>query len=169
MGIGERGYILMEAVVTTLILSLSIVALMPLFAMSIKGNRRSEKILVASHLAQELMEEIKLRKWDEASLTQRPGPLLSPSPLGPDQGEDKADKKTFNDVDDFDGWTEDPPSDPVMRPLSEFKDYRRSVVVGFADSELSPTPQPTNYKHVKVCVASENVTWTCLDRIFANH
>ncbi len=165
---GRGGYILMEVVVTVLILSLSIVALMPIFAMSYKGSRRSERTLVAIHLAQELMEEIKLRKWDEASYTGRPGPLADPGPLGPDPGEDPKDKRSFNDVDDFAGWREEPPQDPVMRPLAESSGYRRSVLVRYLDSDLKPSEAQTDYKHVSICVASQNVTWTCLDRIFAN-
>jgi hypothetical protein len=158
----------MEAVVTLLILSLSIVALMPIFGMSYKGDKRSEKILVASYLAKELMEEIKLRKWDEASYV-RPGPVPTPSPIGTDLEENRADKRTFNDVDDFDGWAEDPPLDPVMRPLDEFRGFRRTVSVEYQNPDGTSSVNPTNYKHVKVCVSSEQSVSTCLERIFANY
>lgn len=164
---GRSGYLLMEAVVVCLILSLSIVALIPIFAMSAKGNRRSERILVSSHLAQELMEEIKLRKWDEAA-SLRPGPVASPSALGPEPGEDSLDKRTFNDIDDFQGWEEDPPQDPVMRPVADFKGYQRSVSVKYVGGNLSPSSFPTNYKQATICVKYENVIQTCVGRLFAN-
>ncbi len=48
-----RGFVLMDSVVTLLILSVSIVALMPLFAMARRGLRRSQNVLVAAHLSQE--------------------------------------------------------------------------------------------------------------------
>lgn len=163
------GYILMEAVVTCLILSFSIVALMPIFAMSIKGNSRSERRLVAAHLASALMEEIKLRRQDETS---RAGGSVYAGPgsavLGVDPGEDRADKRTFDDVDDFDGWSEDPPLDPVMRPLSEFKGYQRAVAVRYVHEDLSASLEPTDYKQATVCVKYQDATQTCFDRLFVN-
>ncbi|MBI5623591.1 MAG: type II secretion system protein [Elusimicrobia bacterium] len=161
------GFILLEAAVTILILCVAIVALLPVFAMSLKAGVKSEKALAAAHLALELMEEVKLRKWDEASYSGRL-PVSDPGPLGVDAGEDRADKRSFDDIDDFDGWTEETPMDPVMRRIEGFPDMSRSVSVRFVADELEPSAVPSDLKAVSVCVRSKNVTWTCLDRVFAN-
>lgn len=170
MGVRLRpGFILMEAVVTFLILSVAIVALIPLFSMAIKSNRKSEQTLVAVHLAQELMEEIKLRKWDQGTPSRMPGLIAAPGRLGVEAFEDKADKATFDDIDDFDGWTEDPPKDPIMRPLSDFNGYQRTAAVKYVGADFTPSVVPTDFKQATVCVKYQNAIQTCLERIFTNH
>ena len=169
-GLGNGGFLLVEAAVTSVVLGVAMVSLMTLFFISAKSNKIGEQTAVASQLAGELLEEVKARKWDQTQLAGRPGiPAFGRSALGPDPGENAADKRTFNDVDDFNGWTEQPALDPVMRPLSGMQAYQRSVMVEYVTSDLQTSAAPTDYKHVQVCARKQGVVRTCLDWIATRH
>lgn len=163
----SRGFILVEASIAYIVLSLALVSLMPLFVLSVRANKNAERVAVATHLATELLEEIRMRRFDEASPVPAK-PVLNLSPLGVDAGESASDKATFDDVDDFSGWTEAPPSDPLGRPLAAFKDYSRTVLVGYVNSALGAAGGTTHRKRVSVCTASPKVKPVCLDTVFAN-
>lgn len=163
----SRGFILIEASISYVVLSLALVALVPMFILSLRANKASEKTAVAAHLAQELLEEVRLRRWDEST----PAPavhIAAGGSLGADAGENAADKRTFDDIDDFSGWSESPPADPVMRPLPDFSSYSRSVVVGYLDASFQASGSPTDLKQVTVCARAARMNPVCLDTILAN-
>ena len=115
----SRGFVLVEVSITFVVLSLALVALLPVFMLAIRAAKGTERIEVASHLAAELMEEVRIRKWDSA--TPKPRRHVSkPGALGLETGEVASDKRTFDDIDDFAGWVEPRPLDPLMRPLAAF-------------------------------------------------
>lgn len=163
----SRGFILIEASISYIVLSLALVALVPMFILSMRANKASEKVAVATHLCQELLEEVRLHRWDEAT----PAPavhIAAGGALGVDAGETASDKRTFDDVDDFDGWTESPPQDPVMRPLAAFATYSRSVAVGYLNASFQPAGAPTDLKRVSVCATALKMKPVCLDTILTN-
>ena len=86
------------------ILSISIPALVKLFAETAISSGKSAILPTANELGIELMEEIKSRKFDE--LSQRDGSGNWSTSLGIDAGENASNKTTFDDVDDFSGWTQ---------------------------------------------------------------
>jgi len=163
----KRGFILVEIAVTYVILSLALVALIPVFLLTIRASKNTEQITVATYLSSELMEEILLRKWGQAT----PSPIVhipAPSAIGIDTGETASDKRTFNDIDDFNNWTESPPMDPVMNPLTQFPNYSRSVTVKYVDSSLTPSAAFTDYKQVTVCTATNKLKPLCVSTICTN-
>ncbi|MBI3552834.1 MAG: hypothetical protein HY077_09970 [Elusimicrobia bacterium] len=162
-----KGYILLEASISYIVVSLALVSLLPLFILSIRANKTTENIAVATHLAVELMEEVGTRKWDQKT-PNPPQVVAVKSALGPDTDEPPADKRSFNDIDDFHGWTESPPLDPVMRPLAGFERYSRDVAVSYVDPDLKPSSIPTDYKKVTVCARFPASVPVCLDKVFAN-
>jgi len=163
----SRGFILIEASISYIVLSLALVALVPLFILSLRANKASEKVAVATHLSQELLEEVRLRRWDQATPPSGTH-IASGSAIGTDGGENAADKKTFNDIDDFNGWTESPPRDPVMRSLTAFAAYSRAVTVRYVDASFQPSATPTDLKQITVCTSSPKMNPVCLDTILAN-
>lgn len=168
----SRGFLLLEAVVANVLLGVGIVAMVQLFAITLKANVVSEESLVASQLAMGLMEEVQLRRWDEKTSLVRPGvPVLAAdrSDLGIDGGEDIADKGRFDDVDDFDGWVESPPRDPVNRTQGEMGAYERSVTVAYAGADLEPSAGKTDAKRVTVCVKHRGVKRSCMEWVAWNH
>lgn len=163
----SRGFILIEASISYIVLSLALIALVPLFILSLRANKASEKVAVATHLSQELLEEVRLHRWDQAT----PAPavhIAAGGVLGLDAGENGADKRTFNDIDDFNGWSESPPQDPVMRPLPAFSTYSRAVTVRYLDASFAPSASQTDLKQVTVCTTALKMKPVCLDTILAN-
>jgi Tfp pilus assembly protein PilV len=166
------GYILLETAVTYVIVSFTIVSLASVVTLSLEANTASEASLICGQLAHELLQEIQLRKWDQNwASSQKPAyPALSPSAtLGVDSGENASNKTTFNDIDDFNGWTESPPQDPMGNTLSQFVGFSRSVTVQYVTSSLAVSASPTNYKEVTVCVSKKLVNELCLNWIATNH
>ena len=162
-----RGFILVEASITYLILSLALVALVPLFILSVRANTATLHVKVATQLSVELLEEIRLRKWDEKTPASRLA-ISTGSVIGMDSGASATDKRTFDDLDDFNGWSENPPLDPVMRPLTDFAGYSRSVTVSYVDAALQPVTGPTDYKQLSVCTTFPKLTPVCLNTLFTN-
>lgn len=165
----ERGFLLIEASMTTYLIAASLTALITVFFLTLRANSRSESTAVATHLSLRLMEEIRLRKWDE----QTPTPAnytRRRSAIGTDSGESAADKTTFDDIDDFNGWTEKVPLDPMMRTIQGFSSYSSSVTVRYVNTTtLAPTGGTTDFKLVSVCTWSRGRKSICLDTIITNH
>ena len=164
----SRGFLLVEVSITYVVLSLALVALVPLFILSIRANKKTEQLAVAGFLSQELLEEIRLRKWDQ--LTPSPSSRIASGSavLGIDAGEIASDKTTFNDVDDFNGWSESPPTDPLMRPIPGFNAYTRTVTVAYVDSTLAASAAPTDYKQVTACAAAPAMVPACVSTVLVN-
>ncbi len=151
------------------VLALALVALLPIFILSIRANLNSRHLLTAVHLSQALVEEIRLRRWDQATPPSRAA-IQQGSPIGIDAGENIADKRTFNDIDDFNGWNEAPPLGPLMQPLSaDFAAYSRSVTVQYVTLSLAPTSGPTDHKMVTVCTSHPKFKPVCQQAILTNH
>lgn len=163
----KEGYLLIEASITCLIISLSLVALVPMFILSLRANTKTEQVKVATQLSVELLEEIRLRKWDQKTPSP-PQSIALGSAIGVDSGETASDKRTFNDIDDFNGWSESPPMDPLMQPLSNFSGYSRNVTVSYVDAGMNPNAGPTDYKEVTVCTQRSGMSPACLSTLFTN-
>ena len=163
----SRGFVLIEVSITYVILSLALVALLPVFILAIRAAKSTERIEVAAQLSTELLEEIRLRKWDAA--TPRPHRhIAKPGALGVEVGKIASDKRTFEDIDDFNGWKEAPPLDPLMRPLAAFSTYSRVVTVRYVDADMNPAPGPTDYKQVTACTQAPQMKPLCIDTVLTN-
>jgi len=168
-GRASRGVILVETTLTLAVLGLAIAALMPLFVLSVRVNKSTERIAVASNLAASLLEEVRLRRWDETTpLTGEWTANASPL-LGPDLGEAPADKTAFDDLDDFAGWREEPPTDPVGRPVPGLERYVRRVEVAYLDAALEPSLVPTDRKRIRSCAWMAGMREQCVETIATNH
>lgn len=160
----------MEALLTFVVVGVSMTALSAALIMIVKSNVNSEGSVVSTHLSMRMLEEIRMRRWDENTpmdaqyITKR-------SAIGLDGVESASDKRTFNDIDDFNAWTESPPKDPVMNSLPDFDDYTTSVTVRYVDNvDLSPPSgaTKTDYKAIRVCSWRKNMKSVCLDTIITN-
>lgn len=163
----RRGFILTEIAVTYVLLAFAVVTLVPVFAVTMRASKNTEQIITATYLSTALMEEVLLRKWDSAT----PLPAVhisSGSVLGADAGETSSDKRTFDDIDDFNGWAENPPQDPAGGAMAAFASYTRTVAVRYVDANLSPTASVTDYKQVTVCTRTAKLKPLCMDTICTN-
>ena len=164
------GFLLLEAAVSNIILAVAIVSTVPIFILTLRANIACEEKLVATQLAIELMEEIRARKFDQNCPNIRPGTTIQTiSALGVDTGESSSDKTTFNDVDDFSGWTESPPREPDGDSIPQFTGYARTVTETYLDPNAYYSSSSQSRKHITVCVSHNGVTRVCLGWLSANH
>ena len=161
----DHGFMLIESSIALVICTYALFTFLLLFVIVVKANLKVGRVAAATQLASSLMEEIRLRRWDQA--TPIPARAITRGgSLGPESGE--GDKLSFNDVDDFKDWTESPPVGPLMQPLSSFQTFTRKVEVEYVDANLAPSDVPTDYKHVRVCAWDADMTPVCLDTLFTN-
>jgi type II secretory pathway pseudopilin PulG len=161
------GFILVEVTIAYVLLVFALVALVPVFIIAIRAGANTEALQAATYLSGELLEEVRLRRWDERTGANG-AHIAAPSPLGVDGAEDAADKRTFNDVDDFNGWTEGSVLDPVMRALPDFKAYRRAVTVAYVDANLAASAAVTDHKMITVCTRTAKIQPACLSTLVTN-
>ncbi|MEK7232238.1 MAG: hypothetical protein AAB268_00360 [Elusimicrobiota bacterium] len=160
---------MIEALLTLGVIAVSLTALSAALIMIIKSNSTGEASVVAVQLSQRMLEEIRLRRWDENTPIP-PDYTRNRSTIGRDGGAESAsDKKTYNDIDDFNGWTESPPKDPYMNSLTAFSAYTTSVTVGYLNvTTLAPSATKTDFKKITVCTWRKNRKSICLDTILTN-
>ena len=116
------GFGLVEVAVSTVLVSLVLVGAMQLFAMKLRQDSVLLNREVGDLLANDLMAEILRRPYQDA---------VTPLTMGRDVDELLTGKDTFDDVDDYIGWSESPP----YRESGQFYPYSgswsRSVAVDY--------------------------------------
>lgn len=161
------GFVLVEVTIAYVLLVFALVSLVPVFIVAIRAGANTEALQTATYLSVELLEEVRLRRWDERTPSDN-SHISAPSFIGVDGSEDPADKRDFNDVDDFHGWTENGAVDPVMRPLTAFASYIRTVAVAYVDSSMAPSAVMTDYKLITVCTRTAKINPACLNTLVTN-
>ncbi len=144
----RKNITLIELVVVLIIFALAIPVLMSLFTQTNLNVVDSEAIATATFYAEELMEEICLKRFDENE--------SSPwsSSLGPDTStlgidgvtqENNTDHNNWDDVDDYNGYSDNP-----------YTTYIRTVKVEYMElngSSWQTATTSTDYKKVTVSVS----------------
>lgn len=163
----ERGFMLVEVSITYVILALAIAALVPTFILALKANKQTEKIQTAGILSGGLMEEVTLHKWDETTssttYTSTPSTVL-----GRETGETAGVKTLFDDIDDFNGYSENGVQDPMGGPVVGLGGYSRAVTVEYVDANLAVVGTTTDRKKITVCTKSTNLRDVCVYTVMAN-
>jgi type II secretory pathway pseudopilin PulG len=116
-----RGFSLVEAVVAAGIVGLMLVASMNLVGGAVRTRVVDNDHRTALMLAQQLMAEIQQQPYKDES----PLGLL----FGPELGESTADRAAFDDVDDYNGFTEAPPRLKDGTLLAGYGAWKRKVSV----------------------------------------
>lgn len=161
------GFVLVEVTIAYVLLVFALVSLVPVFIVAVRAGANTEQLQAATYLSTELLEEIRLRRWDERTPSGA-GHIPVPSPLGVDGTESAADKRGFDDVDDFNGWTEPAVVDPVMRGLPQFRSYRRTATVAYVDATLAVSAPVTDYKMITVCTRTAGIAPSCMSTLVTN-
>jgi len=143
----KKGFTLVEVVVIILILGIAIPVLLNMFAETSRKVIYGEASIQALFYAQELMEIIKSKRFDENISP----PWTSSAYLGTDSGEDPHNSSTFDDVDDFVNCTD--PS--IIRPQ---QGYTRSVRVDYVILDTTTTPNQWQPCGEIVCGEVSNCT-----------
>jgi hypothetical protein len=94
----------------------------------------------------------------EAQMLPYMDPTLSQDQIGPSAAElATGNRSLFNDADDYDGWSDGPPTNKDGSLISGFDSWKRSVTVQWVDPAAAYAPRltSTGYKKITV-IASKN-------------
>lgn len=130
----QRGFTLVEAVVTMVVISIAVLAVGQ--ALAFAFSRQSDGLWQAKAvaLAESYMEEILARRYDEAAPVGGVPPCAPAAVPCSAAGSDGESRARFDDVDDYHGLDEQPPLDVDGNPRSDYASYRVQVSVVYADA-----------------------------------
>lgn len=162
------GFLLLETMLTVAVIAIALTALVAVVRLLTRANSGSEASSISTHLSLKLLEEIRLRRWDETTPTP-PRYTRRRSAINTDGGESSTTKLDFDDIDDFDGWREAPPRDPVMGIIPDFDEYTSTVTVRYVNiTTLAPGNNRTDLKMVSVCTWRRGRKSVCLNTLIGN-
>jgi PKD repeat protein len=121
---GRTAYTLAEAMVTLLIVSVMIVAALRTVAQSARTQQVQMRQSRATALANDLLAEILHARYAD------PTDELN---WGTEPDESGSSRQSFDDVDDYDGWSASPPEMKDGTPIEGYDGWTREVVVRYAD------------------------------------
>jgi len=146
----RRGFSLVEAGVSVVIVGAMLVAGLAALAVSGLGVRTTAEGARGRLLAQDLISEILRQAYDEPDETPAFGPELPELSDG--------SRAAFDDVDDYHGWSASPPQYKDGTEMSDLPGWRRSVVVEYVNAAdpNQPTGNETGVKRITVVVTYNN-------------
>jgi MSHA pilin protein MshD len=143
-----NGFSLVEAALSTVIVGVMMVAALQAAAAARAHAQRGADRGRAALLARDLMAEILQQHYED--------PAYPRGSFGRSAGESATGNRSlFDDVDDYDGWTESPPRDRNGNVIGDAPDWRRSVTVRWVSrSDLSTvSASDTRLKRIEVTVS----------------
>ena len=137
----SKGLTLIEIMLAMTILVKAIIPLMKMLGDALRGAQTFGDISIATQLAQDLMEEIKSKKWDENQPDDgSETTAYSAFPFVVDGGE-----PPYDDIDDYNGYS-DMVDNKFMRSVDVF-------YVNVPDSGLiTGSGVPTDFKQIRITV-----------------
>jgi prepilin-type N-terminal cleavage/methylation domain-containing protein len=125
----RRGLSLLEVMISTVLVGVCLVAALRALGMTLFTQTGMTDDAVAACLAEDLLYEVLQKHYSDPS---------GDSALQVDGDEAAEQKSSFDDVDDYHGWQENPPQDESGQAIPGFDDWTRSVRV-----ELVEPADPT--------------------------
>ncbi len=168
----QGGFTLIEVILVIVVLSIGLTGLLVYVSQAAQDSAYAHNISTATTLAQDLMEEIRSKCWDEtATATAVCSGAVTASAIGADGGEGRA---AYDDVDDFNSLPvagNTPPQDSQGLAMAAFPYFTQSASVCYVASTALDTciAGPTDYKR-----ASVTISWSAADQVnvvnvFSNH
>jgi len=145
----RRGISMAETVVSSLLVGLVLVSTIQIVGPMVRASSVHADRLVAANLANELAEEIATKEFTS--------PLLDDvESMGPAVGETRP---TYDDIDDFDGWSSTPPKLSTGAEIVGLNAWTRSVEVDhvLVDDPGTVSGSYTGLKRVTVTVSSGGI------------
>ncbi|UCD54784.1 MAG: type II secretion system protein [Candidatus Omnitrophota bacterium] len=146
-----KGFTLLEILIVIVIFTIGVVILLGAISTMIRGSGDIESIDIATNLARDMMDEILAKGFDD--------------PDGSAFGlEETEPRNNFDDVDDYDGWSKNPPQDVNGTPydgtdtIPDYSAFTRAVTVENVpendfDIEAPSTDGTTDAKRIVVTVS----------------
>jgi MSHA pilin protein MshD len=152
----RRGFAIIEAVISTVIIAVLLVAAMRAAASSNLTQYKTAERATGRMLAQGLLAEILAQAYQEPT---------SAVLFGRESGESSTSRANYDDVDDYNGYTETPPMDKSGATIANLTGWQRSVAVAWvnlADPATVSTSE-TGVKRITVTVRHNTlVIATCV-------
>lgn len=145
----RAGVGMMEVLVATLIVGIVMVAALRSLGAAVRASVSIAQHHKAVGLAEELMSEILQASYHDPE---------GEDTIGLDSGESATPRTSFDDIDDFDGWTASPPVTAAGVPKEDHVNWSRSVQVAYVapttpDGAALSTSARSGAKRVIVTVA----------------
>jgi MSHA pilin protein MshD len=117
------GFTLVEATFSLVIVAIMMSAALATLGTAARSRNNQQETLRGITLARRLMSEIVSKSYQQANFVT--------ATLGPELGETRA---TFNDVDDYAGYSDSPPVDSSGSAIAGYTGWTRSVEVKWVDA-----------------------------------
>lgn len=143
-----RGFALVEAAISVLIVGIMFVAVLSTVGASRVSQYKTSISSQGHVLAGSLMDEILSQDYADPD---------GSSVFGPEPGESTTTRSDFDDVDDFNGWSSNPPTDKDGTELSLLAGWTRSVTVQRVNASDVAVVEDSesNVKHITVEVSRD--------------
>jgi type II secretory pathway pseudopilin PulG len=161
----RRALSLVEMIASIVLVGVMLVAAVNTVGASKRGQRNLYDRRQGHELAQALMAEILQQPYaDESQLESLRSEILvyrrkASYALGPEALESNGARRSFDDVDDYNGWNASPPQDKDGSPMPELSGWRRTATVAFVnrDDAALVQVQDEGAKRITVNVLRNNV------------
>lgn len=149
----RRGFTLVEAAVASLVTGILLVAAMRATSSAVRLRATASNRITAQKLADGLMNDILALPYQEPS-----GGTVA---FGIETGESSTSKAAWDDVDDFNGWSESPPQDRTGSAISELSGWKRAVKVErvAVSDAATVSSSETGLKRITVTVTKNSVLY----------
>ena len=152
----SNGFTLIEILIALVILSMGIAMLITMFTVGMGGVVANQRRTQATNLAQDLMDEIMGKNFDENTPDSESS--TAPGSLGLD-GENTTNRSAWDDVDDYlylkNGQ---PPKDALGTTLTLYNNFTRYASVWYVDSDLAESTPSTELKRISVWVSHSDIS-----------
>ena len=167
----QGGFTLIDVILVILLISTGLTGVLTYVTQAAQDSAYAHNLSVAAALAQDLMEEIRSKCWDEtATLAVACSGTTTSSVIGPESGEIRA---TYDDIDDFNSLStgNTPPQNTQGIDKMAFPFFTQRASVCYVDALALDTcvAGPTDYKRVSVRIAWSASDQVQLVSIFSNH
>lgn len=152
----SKGFTLAEILVSVVVITVALVPLITVLGQGVKRGKDPQRITAATMLAQDLLEEIMPKLFDE-----NPSNPDTPAGLGPETGETRPGlppNNNYDDVDDYRNYTESPPKEVDGTNMTEYTGYTRTVAVDYVQEANfdAVSTSITRFKRIRVTVSWES-------------
>ena len=139
---------LVEIVVSSMLVSIVVVGSLSLLGASVRTRSIAAGLLDGPALAESLLAEIMASAYDD--------PEEPDQPLGINTGDVAARRDLFDDVDDFDGWSSEPPQTRDGTELTGHVGWTRAATVQWASPDTGNvvTASDTGLKRITITVTA---------------
>jgi len=148
----REAFTLIELIITVAIAGIAILSLVMVFQESLKNMERQRGLQSANLLAEDLMNEIRSKKYVDSDF---------PTNFGPETWTGETNRLNFNDVDDYNNWFQSPPRTIEGDIMTNVINFTWRVVVTNVPAtnfnlNASPAcaPNSTDFKRITVIVSN---------------